>query len=322
MKITWFKTKLFALSAVALAACAAQAGAFPDKPVRVIVPYPAGAAADSVTRAIGNKLTQYWGQQVVVENKPGLTTGTIAAKDAAADGYTLLVGTSATMVTTPMTMKRPTYNAHKDFAPIGRMVINTPVLVAVPSLGVKNLPELLALAKRKPGQLNYASSGTGGPSQLAMEQLLSVTGADITHVGYKGAANSVTDLVGGQVQLGFNAIPSVISFIKSGKLVALATAGEKRSTLLPNVPTVAETVPGFSYTLWYGLFAPAKTSAAVVDKVAADLRKALADPEVQKLLLAQGSDPAPSTAQELSQQMARETQDWSKAIKDRNLKFD
>ena len=124
------------------------------------------------------------------------------------------------------------------------------------------------------------------------------------------------------MQLGFNAIPSVITFIKSGKLVALATAGEKRSSLLPNVPTVAETVPGFSYTLWYGLFAPAKTPAAVVDKVAVDLRKALADPEVQKLLLAQGSDPAPSTAQELSQQMARETQDWSKAIKDRNLKFD
>ena len=128
--------------------------------------------------------------------------------------------------------------------------------------------------------------------------------------------------MGGQVQLGFNAIPSVITFIKSGKLVALATAGEKRSSLLPNVPTVAETVPGFSYTLWYGLFAPAKTPTAVVDKVAVDLRKALADPEVQKLLLAQGSDPAPSTAQELSQQMARETQDWSKAIKDRNLKFD
>ena len=219
-------------------------------------------------------------------------------------------------------MKRPTYNAHRDFAPIGRMVINTPVLVAVPTLGVKTVPELLALAKRKPGQLNYASSGTGGPSQLAMEQLLSITGTDISHVGYKGAANSVTDLVGGQVQLGFNAIPSVITFIKSGKLVALATAGEKRSSLLPNVPTVAETVPGFSYTLWYGLFAPAKTPAAVVDKVAVDLRKALADPEVQKLLLAQGSDPAPSTAQELSQQMARETQDWSKAIKDRNLKFD
>ena len=132
----------------------------------------------------------------------------------------------------------------------------------------------------------------------------------------------MTDLVGGQVQLGFNAIPSVITFIKSGKLVALATAGEKRSSLLPNVPTLAETVPGFSYTLWYGLFAPAKTPTAVVDKVAVDLRKALADPEVQKLLLAQGSDPAPSTAQELSQQMARETQDWSKAIKDRNLKFD
>ena len=141
-------------------------------------------------------------------------------------------------------------------------------------------------------------------------------------MGYKGAANSVTDLVGGQVQLGFNAIPSVITFIKSGKLVALATAGEKRSSLLPNVPTLAETVPGFSYTLWYGLFAPAKTPTAVVDKVAVDLRKALSDPEVQKLLLAQGSDPAPSTAQELSQQMARETQDWSKAIKDRNLKFD
>lgn len=323
MKTMWQQGRTAWVASLALAAAAAHAGgAYPDKPVRVIVPYPAGAAADSVTRAIGNKLTQYWGQQVVVENKPGLTTGTIAAKDAVADGYTLLVGTSATMVTTPMTMKKPTYNAHKDFVPVGRMVTNTPVLVVVPNLGVKTLPELLALAKRKPGTLNYASSGTGGPSQLAMEQLLSMTGADIAHVGYKGAANSVTDLVGGQVQLGFNAIPSVISFIKSGRLVAVATAGDKRSSLLPNVPTVAETVPGFSYTLWYGLFAPARTPAPIVEKLAADLRRVLADAEVDKLLQAQGSDPAPSTPQELSQQMARETADWSKAIKDRNLKFD
>lgn len=161
---TTVQSKSAWLMGLALAAATAHAAGYPEKAVRIIVPYPAGAAADAATRAIGNKLTQYWGQQVVVENKPGLTTGTIAAKEAASDGYTLLVGTSATMVTTPMTMKRPTYNAHKDFVPIGRMVTNTPVLVVQPSLGVKSVPELMALAKSKPGKLNYASSGTGGPS--------------------------------------------------------------------------------------------------------------------------------------------------------------
>ena len=320
MKITWFNTKIFALSAVALLTSAAQAGAFPDKPVRIIVPYPAGAAADSVTRAIGNKLTQYWGQQVVVENKPGLTTGTIAGKDAAADGYTLLVGTSATMVTTPMTMKRPTYNAHRDFAPIGRMVINTPVLVAVPSLGVKTVPELLALAKSKPGKLNYASSGTGGPSQLAMEQLLSITGTDISHVGYKGAANSVTDLVGGQVQLGFNAIPSVITFIKSGKLVALATAGEKRSSLLPNVPTLAETVPGFSYTLWYGLFAPAKTPPAIVERMNREVTEVLALDDVRAKLADGGATPGKGNAATFTQFVQTESARYAAIVKAANIK--
>jgi len=298
-----------------------MAGDFPDRPVRIIVPFPPGAATDATMRAVALKLASEWKQPVIIDNKAGLTTGTIAAAAAAPDGYTLLLGTAATMVTTPMTMAKPTYVVARDFVPIGRMVTLAPVLVTHPSTGVKSLKELIAAAKSRPGELNFASSGVGTPGHLVMEQLQSMTGIRMLHVPYKGGAPIVSDLVGGQVQFAMNALPSVLEFIKTGKLVAVAVGQKERAKALPQVPTISETVPGFDFTIWYGLFAPAKTPPEVVAKIGRDLRFALGDAEVAGKLQAQGSDPAPSTPQELLQQMRSETEQWQKIIRDRNLQI-
>ena len=312
---------LFSCAVLALCGSLAMAGEFPDTPVRIIVPFPPGAATDATMRAVALKLASDWKQPVIIDNKAGLTTGTIAAAAAAPDGYTLLLGTSATMVTTPMTMAKPTYVAARDFVPIGRMVTLAPVLVTHPSTGVKSLKELIAAAKSRPGELNYASSGVGTPGHLVMEQLQSMTGIRMLHVPYKGGAPIVSDLVGGQVQFAMNALPSVLEFIKTGKLVAVAVGQQERAKALPQVPTISETVPGFDFTIWYGLFAPAKTPPEVVAKIGRDLRLALGDAEVARKLQAQGSDPAPSTPQELLQLMRKETEQWQKIIRDRNLQI-
>lgn len=312
---------LFSCAVLALFGRLAMAGDFPDRPVRIIVPFPPGAATDATMRAVALKLASEWKQPVIIDNKAGLTTGTIAAAAAAPDGYTLLLGTSATMVTTPLTMAKPTYVVARDFVPVGRMVTLAPVLVTHPSTGVKSLKELIAAAKSHPGELNFASSGVGTPGHLVMEQLQSMTGIRMLHVPYKGGAPIVSDLVGGQVQFAMNALPSVLEFIKTGKLVAVAVGQQERAKALPQVPTISETVPGFDFTIWYGLFAPAKTPPEVVAKIGSDLRLALGDADVARKLQAQGSDPAPSTPQELLQLMRKETEQWQKIIRDRNLQI-
>lgn len=299
-----------------------NAGAYPDKPVRLIVPFSAGAAADSVARPLAAKLSQYWGQQVLVENRGGLTVGAQAAAGAAADGYTLLFGAASTMVTTPLTVAKLPYDVRRDFIPITRLVTLPPILTVNPALGVKSLKELIALAKARPGQLNYASSGMGAPNHLGMEYLLAMTGADMEHVPYKGAAPGVVDLVGNQVQAGFNALPSVLAHIKAGRLTALAVGTRHRSRLLPDVPAVGETVPGFEYVAWYGLFAPTGTPAAIAEKIRVDATRALAAPEVAQVLLAEGSDPAPGSGPELARLIEEETELWRRIIKERNLKME
>jgi tripartite-type tricarboxylate transporter receptor subunit TctC len=311
----------FSCAVLTLCSSLAMAGEFPDRPVRIIVPFPPGAATDATMRAVALKLASEWKQPVIIDNKAGLTTGTIAAAAAAPDGYTLLLGTSATMVTTPMTMAKPTYVVARDFVPVGRMVTLAPVLVTHPSTGVKSLKELIAAAKSRPGELNFASSGVGTPGHLVMEQLQSMTGIRMLHVPYKGGAPIVSDLVGGQVQFAMNALPSVLEFIKTGKLVAVAVGQKERAKALPQVPTISETVPGFDFTIWYGLFAPAKTPPEVVTRIGRDLRLALGDADVARKLQAQGSDPAPSTPQELLQLMRKETEQWQKIIRDRNLQI-
>lgn len=314
--------RIFCATLAVLALQAAGAAEYPQRPVRIIVPFPAGAAADAAMRVVGRKLSESWRQPVVIENRPGLP-GIQAVATAPADGYTLLLGAGSSMVTAPLLNSRLVYQPLRDFAPVGRVLVNTPILITHPSLGTRTLQELIALARRKPGRLDYSSSGSGSPGHLAMEMFQAMTGTYMVHIPYKGGAPAVTELLGGHVQLGINALPSVVQHVRQGRLTALAVGSARRSRALPDVPTFAEAgLPGFDYEIWYGLFAPARTPADVVARVSATLQAALADREVAAALQDQGAEPAPGTAQELGRYMREDSARWARLIKERNLKID
>jgi tripartite-type tricarboxylate transporter receptor subunit TctC len=316
-----FKLKSL-VAALALAAPLMAAAAYPDRPIRVVIPFPPGAAADNAMRVIGKRMSQELKQSVVLENRPGVP-GIQAAAIAAADGYTLLLGAGSSMVTYPLMNSRLVYNPGRDFTPVGRVLVNVPILTTHPSLGVRNARELVALAKSKPGRLDYSSSGAGSPGHLAMEMFQQLTGTYMVHIPYKGGAPAVTELVGGHVHLGINAVPSVMGPIKMGKLVPLAVASAKRARALPDVPTLAESgVPGFEYDIWYALFAPARTPPEIVARVNAALRASLADAEVVRQLDEQGAEASPSTPQELARLIRDDTARWAKIITERKLKID
>lgn len=306
----------------ALALQGAQAADYPDKPVRIVVPFPAGAAADAAMRVVARKMSDLWRQPVVIDNRPGVA-GMLAVASAPADGYTLLLGAGSGMVTAPLLSSKLAYNPSRDFVPVGRVLINVPILTTHPSLGTNSLQELIALARKNPGALNYSSSGNGSPGHLSMEMFQAATGTRMVQIPYKGGAPAVNELVGGHVQLGINAVPSVVQQIKAGKLTPLAVASAKRSRALPNVPTMAEAgVKDFEYDIWYALFAPARTPSEVVSSASAMLRRALADPEVASLLIAQGAEPAPTTPQELARFIQDDRARWAKLVKERNLQLD
>lgn len=313
--------KFFALL-LALALPTAHAAGYPEKAVRIIVPFPAGAAADTAMRVVGRKMSEIWRQPVVIENRAG-AAGMQSGATARADGYTLMVGAGSLMVTAPLLSSKLTYNPSRDFVPVGRVLINVPILTTHPGLHTNTLQELIALARKSPGTLNYSSSGNGSPGHLSMEMFQAATGTQMVQVPYKGGAPAVNELVGGHVQLGINAVPSVLNQIKAGQLIPLAVASAKRSRALPNVPTMAEAgVKDFEYDIWYALFAPANTPAGVVENASATLRSALADPEVVQLLITQGAEPAPTTSQELARFMQADSARWAKLVKERNLKLD
>ena len=312
--------KAFAVALVASLFSLGAAAAYPDKPVHIVVPFPGGAAADNAMRVVGKKLGELWGQPVIIDNKPGVP-GLQSGALAAADGYTLVLGAGSNIVTGPLINSKLPYVPSRDFTSVGRVLINVPVLTAHPSTGIRNVSELVAYAKKKPGTLNYSSSGIGSPNHLAMEMFQSMTDTRFVHIPYKGAAPSVNEMLAGHVQVGINAIPSVIQHIKTGKLTPLAVASEKRDRNLPDVPTIAEAgLTGFEYEIWYALFTQAKVSKDIVTKVSADLQKALTDPEVVKRLLEQGAEPSPSSPDELARFLQHDTARWKKIIKDRNIK--
>ena len=302
---------------------AAYAQGFPLRPVRLVVTYTAGGPADIAARALAQKLAEFWGQQVVVDNRAGAggIIGTELVAHAAPDGYTLLHGTAAGLIINPLLAKKLPYDTQRDFAPVSMVVIVPQLLVVHPAVPVSTLTELIALAKARPGRLNYASVGVGSPNHLGMELLKSMSGVDMVHVPYKGATPAMADLIAGQVQVAFNGMASVLPQIATGKLKAIAVGSARRSAAAPGVPTVAEAgLPGFEYVAWNGTFAPSATPAAQVERISGAIRKALAAPDVVQRLAGLGSEPNPSTPAEFSAYLREDHLRWSRVVKASGIK--
>ena len=303
----------------------AGAQEYPTKPIRLVITYPPGGNTDLVGRALALKLGESMGQQVVVDNRGGAggVLGSMITAQSAPDGYTIMLGTSAGMVINPLLSRKLTYDPVRDFAPVSMVVIVPQLLVINPQLPVKNVRELIAFAKAKPGYLNAGSSGVGTPNHFGTELLKWLAGVDIVHVPYKGGAPALTDLLGGQIQMAFSSVPAVLPHIKAGRLVALGVGSAKRSPALPNVPTIAEAgVPGYEYTTWYGIFAPAKTPRPLIARLNTEIVKAMETPEIKDRFTALGGDPDPGTPEELRAYMANESAKWAKIIKAANIRVE
>lgn len=313
------------LIALAGLASAADRPDYPSKPIRFIVTFAPGGGTDIFARAIAQKFTETWGQPVIVDNRAGGNgnIGTDLVAKAPADGYTILLTTNATIVINPNLAKLP-YDPVRDFAPVSQVATLCFVLVAHPSLPVRSVPELIALARAKPGQLNYGSSGGGGGAHLSGEMMKTMTGTDITHVPYKGAAPALVALLSGEFQFMFVSILTVTPLIESNKVRALAVTSSRRSPSLPNVPAMAETpgLAGFEADLWYGMLAPAKTDAKIVDRLYVETRRVLALPEFKNRFEPTGTVMVGNSPQEFNGIIRSDLAKWAKVIKASGAKMD
>ena len=316
---------VIALGAVALAApLAAAQQTYPNKPIRFIVPFPPGGGADIAARVIAQKLTESWGQQVIVDNRPGGNTiiGSEVLVRSPPDGYTLMV-TSSAHVINPLLLPSLPYDSVKDFTPVATVSYSELVLVLNASVPANNLQELIALAKSKPGQLNYASSGSGSTTHLAAEFFNILAGVKTQHIPYKGAGLVMAELLTGQVQLYFNLPISVVPYIKSAKLKAIAITGESRFPALPQVPTFTEAgLPGLDVKIWFGALAPAGTPQEIIAKVSTEIAKILATPEFKEKLDSQGMEPFISSPDQFAKLIRAEMAKWGKVIKAAGIKPD
>ena len=314
--------------AVALAgACAAASAqdAYPSKPVRMVVGFPPGQATDIVARAVAQRLTDSLGQSVFVDNRPGAAgiIGTEVAIKAGADGYTLLMSSSGPLAVNPGLYAKLPYDPLRDLAPI-TLVASVPLfLVAHPSLPANNVPDLIALAKQRPGQINYASGGSGVTNHLVMEMFKSAAGVDLVHVPYKGGPPALTDLIAGQVSVMFETGPGALPHVRSGKLKALATGGIRRSVAMPELATVAEQgIAGFDGVAWIGFVAPAGTPRPIVDRLHAETVKILALPDVRERFVSQGAEPVGNSPDEFGAYIKAEIAKWGKVIRESGAKVD
>lgn len=309
------KPALLLLSLVAVLPAVAQT--YPTKPVRLIVPFPPGGSTDIIGRIVAQKLTESWGQQVIVDNRGGAggQIGVESAANSAPDGYTLVVGHIGTFGVNPSLYPKLRYDAVKDFVPIS-LVARVPNMLAVhPSLP-SSVKALVALAKAKPGTLNYGSSGSGSNPFLCVEFFKMLTGTDIVHVPYKGTGPMLTDLIAGQISLTINGVPPLLPHVKNQRLRALGVASEKRLALLPDLPTIAESgVPGYEVVQWYGVLAPAGTPRSVVARVNADIVKFLSQPETAARMSGEGAIPSGSTPEQFGALIRSEIGRWAKVIK-------
>ncbi len=307
---------LLCLTALFVAA-PVHAQLYPTKPIRLIVPYPPAGTTDFVAREVGAKLGEAFGQQVVIDNRPGAATmiGLLQGARAPADGYTITFGTSAGLAVLPALGTKMPLDPQRDFVPIGMMVYVPYFLVVTAALPARNLKELIDLARAQPGKLNFASPGVGTSNHLGMEMLNGLANVKFVHVPYKGGAPAVTDLVAGQVQAFFSGTPQVSSFVKAGRLRIIAAATPKPTRVAPDVPTIAETYPGFDCNTWFGLLAPTGTPAPVITKFNRELNRALGDAGLVQRLLDQGVEAMPGPPAALSKMVTDETERWRKVIK-------
>ena len=306
------------LAALLLLPCLALAQAYPSRPVRIIVPYPPGGATDVMARIIAQKLNESWPQSAVVENKPGAsgTVGSEIVVKSAADGYTLLLQGTQHAINLSLYKQLP-YDTLRDFVPVAYVASAPFLLVVHPSVTANSVAELIAYIKAKPGGLNYGSSGVGGGAHLAGEIFKTSAGVQLTHIPYKGAAPAMADLLGGQVPMVFDPIPTAITQVRSGRIKALAITSAKRSALMPELPTVAESgLPGFDVSAWFGLYAPVATPKDIVAKLNADVNRVLQLPEVKEKFAGLGAESMPMGTDQFALHLRAEIAKFAKAVRD------
>ena len=311
-------------AALALISGAAAAQSYPVKPVRVVVGFAAGSSSDVTMRILGPRLTEIWGQSVVVDNRPG-AGGNIAAEfvaNAPADGYTILFP-SASIAIAQSYYRKLQYNAVNDLAPIALASSMPNLLCISPALPVKSVKELIALAKSRPGDILYSSSGTGSSDHMATELFSHLTGIRMTHIPYKGGPQALSDVISGEIAMIITGLPPTLPQVKAGKVRALAVTTTKRTPSLPEIPTVAEAgVAGYEHTLWNGMFAPVKTPAAIVTKVSEDLARVMRLPEVQERFAALGIEPVGNSPQQFDRFFRAEVEKWAKVVKATGIQGD
>jgi tripartite-type tricarboxylate transporter receptor subunit TctC len=326
MRATGFiRCALFVMAASSSSLAVAAALDYPRRPIRMLIPFPAGGVADTIGRTLGEQLNVQMGQPVVIDNRPG-AGGRIAAEllaKAEPDGYTLLVSTAGPLSISPALIKNMPYDAEKDFLPVTRAAEAINVMVVNPSSGVRNPKEFIEWAKKRPGNVRYASSGTGQPDHLSGEFFQRLSGLQMTHVPYKGGGPALVDLVSGDIQVMFATYAVAVPHVKGGRLRVIAVTTPQRQPLLPDLPTVGESLPGFAVSNWNGVFAPARTPVAVAEKLFAELNRTLKAPALRERQNAAGIEPAGSASRaEFASFLRADAERWRKIIRDANVKIE
>ena len=304
---------------------ALPAQSYPSRPIRIIAQFTPGTSTDILARVVAQKMTEHWGQQVIVDNRPGAgaVIGTVAARNASPDGYTLVMAVSSAFGINPTLYSKLPYDAVMDFAPISNLGLTPQTLVASPAAAIRSVKEFVAAAKDKPGQVNYASLGSGSTSHLTMEIFRAAADIKLNHVPFKGSGEAHAQLMGGQIPVMFDAIPATQPHIKSGKLRGLGIATLKRSPFLPELPTIAESgYPGFEAVGWIGIAAPARTPTPVLDKLNAEMVRIVNEPDVKERLATLAFTPAAGTRDEFAAFIKSEIAKWGKAVKESGAKAD
>lgn len=317
--------RAFVCAVLTAAACVASAQTYPTKPVRIIVPWTAGGTADTLARIMAHSLSESLGQQVLADNRPGASgqIGTELVAKAAPDGYTLVLATTAPNSTAPSLYSKLTYDPSKDFAPISLIAFTFYVLSVNPVVPAKTIPELVKLAKARPGELNFASPGNGTPNHLSGEMFKTMAGIKMQHIPFKGSAQAIAAVIGGQIPINFENIAVVLPHIKAGKVRALGVTSATRNRYLPDVPTIAESgYPGFEAVGWFGLMAPAATPRNVLEKLNADAVRSLTSSEVSARILSLGAEVKPSTMADFEAFNRAQIVKWAKVIKDSGARID